>query len=122
MIWASLPVVALEQTVVGVGSSLYDPNSIEPTLKLIAEIMKKSDIRRLGSAALDLSYVASGRQGAYFEFNIKPWDIAAGMLIAREAGAIVTTTEGKEPPLDRHLSILAAGPETYAEFRKMLNF
>ena len=47
-------------------------------------------VRRLGSAAIDLCYVACGRFDGYFEQNLKPWDTAAGQLIAREAGAHVT--------------------------------
>ena len=116
------PDLAFEETFFGIGGSPYDPASIEPTVNLIATILKRADIRRLGSAALDLCYVANGRQGAYFEFYVKPWDIAAGLLIAREAGVTVTTMEGKEPPLDRSLSILAAGPKIYAEMKEILEF
>ncbi|MFM2478407.1 inositol-1-monophosphatase [Celerinatantimonas sp. MCCC 1A17872] len=52
------------------------------------------DIRRAGSAALDLAYVAAGRLDGYFELGLKPWDLAAGELIAREAGALVTDVAG----------------------------
>ncbi len=51
-------------------------------------------IRRLGSAALDLCYVASGRMDAFWDRNLKPWDTAAGMLIVREAGGMVTALDG----------------------------
>lgn len=116
------PDLPMDETVFGVGSSPYNDAGREPTLNLIRDIWDKSDFRRLGSAALDLCYVASGRQGGYFELDIAPWDIAAGMLIAREAGATVTTLEGKEPPLDRSMTILAAGPKVYAEMQKLLGF
>ncbi|WP_108650037.1 inositol-1-monophosphatase [Dongshaea marina] len=53
-----------------------------------------SDIRRAGSAALDLAYVAAGRYDGFWEIGLKPWDSAAGELIAREAGAIVTDFVG----------------------------
>jgi myo-inositol-1(or 4)-monophosphatase len=53
------------------------------------------DIRRLGSAALDLCYVASGRADGYFEFMLNPWDFAAGKLILEEAGGTVTDRDGK---------------------------
>ncbi|MGX2974271.1 inositol-1-monophosphatase [Ursidibacter arcticus] len=53
-----------------------------------------ADFRRTGSAALDLAYVASGRIDGYFEIGLKPWDCAAGDLIAREAGALVTNFVG----------------------------
>ena len=50
-----------------------------------------ADFRRTGSAALDLAYVAAGRVDGYFEIALKPWDFAAGELIAREAGAIAVS-------------------------------
>lgn len=116
------PDLPFAETVIGIGSSPYNESLREPTLAMIGEIMKRTDIRCLGSSALDLCYVAAGKQGGYFEYEINPWDIAAGMLIAREAGATVTTIEGKEPPLDRTLTILAAGPKIYAEMREILSF
>ena len=61
---------------------------------------KVAGIRRFGSAALDLCYVASGRFDGYFEDNLKPWDIAAGILIASEAGGMVTDYNGKNTMLD----------------------
>jgi len=51
-------------------------------------------VRRLGSAAIDLCYVACGRFESYFEFNLKPWDVAAGILIVREAGGSVSNYSG----------------------------
>ena len=56
-------------------------------------------IRRCGAAALDLADVACGRYEAFFELRLSPWDIAAGLLLVREAGGIVTTLEGKECPV-----------------------
>ncbi len=53
-------------------------------------------IRRLGAAALDLAYVAAGRFGAYFEFGLKPWDLAAGAHLVVEAGGRVTDPRGTE--------------------------
>ncbi len=53
-------------------------------------------VRRFGSAALDLAWVAAGRYDGYWEMGIKPWDIAAGMLIVREAGGYATDGEGKD--------------------------
>ena len=56
------------------------------------------DVRRIGSAALELAYTACGRQGGYFETYLNPWDYAAGMLLIQEAGGKVTDFTGK--PLD----------------------
>lgn len=69
------------------------------------------DIRRLGSAAVDLSYVAAGRFGVYYEVTLNIWDVAAGILIVTEAGGTVTDLSG-----DLHLNngqILAAAPQFY---------
>ena len=58
------------------------------------------DIRRAGSAALDLAYTACGRVDAYFELGLKPWDLAAGSLLVREAGGVVSDLAGGENPLE----------------------
>ena len=67
-------------------------------------------VRRLGSAALDLAYVAAGRFDGFWEISLKPWDVAAGGLISEEAGARVTNIMGVENYLAAPLSILAATP------------
>jgi myo-inositol-1(or 4)-monophosphatase len=74
------------------------------------------DIRRIGSAALDLCAVAAGAVDGYFEEGVQAWDVAAGGLIAREAGAqyAVVTPTGAET------GVLAAGPALFAELRGAL--
>jgi myo-inositol-1(or 4)-monophosphatase len=67
-------------------------------------------IRRLGSAALDLCYVACGRFEGFWELRLSPWDVAAGGLIAEQAGALVTNIHGKPDYLTPPQSILAANP------------
>ncbi len=57
-------------------------------------------IRRVGSAALDLCWVAAGRMDAYWEYGVRPWDTAAGALIVSEAGGRISTFTGAEYPLD----------------------
>lgn len=66
-------------------------------------IMRCQDVRRPGSAALDLAYVAAGRTDAHWELGLKPWDVAAGALILREAGGTVSDWEGRpwRPELGR---------------------
>ncbi|TAK14627.1 MAG: inositol monophosphatase [Anaerolineae bacterium] len=73
-------------------------------------VPKCQGIRRLGSAALDLVYVAAGRVDAFWELRLQPWDAAAGTLIAREAGALVTRMDGQPDVLRPPCSILAANP------------
>ncbi len=59
-----------------------------------AFIRRARAVRRFGSAALDLAYVAAGRLDGFWELGLKPWDVAAGILVAREAGAVVTDLDG----------------------------
>jgi myo-inositol-1(or 4)-monophosphatase len=77
-------------------------------------------VRRLGSAALDLCYVAAGRLDGYWELSIKSWDIAAGALIAREAGAVVSKTDGSADLLALPISILAANAALYQQILAVL--
>jgi myo-inositol-1(or 4)-monophosphatase len=81
-------------------------------------------VRRLGSAALDLSYVAAARLEGFWELSLRPWDVAAGGLICEEAGARVTNVSGGDDYLTQPLSILAATPGIHnlmlAELRKPL--
>jgi myo-inositol-1(or 4)-monophosphatase len=80
----------------------------EELVSLFREFITKSRaVRRLGSAALDLCYVAAGRFDGYWESKIQPWDVAAGGLIVEEAGGRVTTVAG-EPFRSRAGSVLAS--------------
>jgi myo-inositol-1(or 4)-monophosphatase len=72
-------------------------------------------VRRLGSAALDLCYVAAGRFDGYWELALKQWDMAAGSLIAEEAGATVTTLNGSRDLLTPPCSLIAAPPAIHAQ-------
>ncbi|RME90715.1 MAG: inositol monophosphatase [Anaerolineae bacterium] len=78
-------------------------------------------VRRLGSAALDLAYVAAGRFDGFWELSLKPWDVAAGGLIAEEAGARVTNLDGGADYLSPPQSILAATPGIYEQMMKVLH-
>jgi myo-inositol-1(or 4)-monophosphatase len=71
-------------------------------------------VRRLGSAALDLCYVAAGRFDGFWEMSLKPWDVAAGGLIAREAGALVTSVSGEGDFISPPQSVIAATPVIHA--------
>ena len=78
----------------------YSSAQNEADLKWVITKLNKilprcQDIRRLGSAALDLCYVACGRYEGFYEINLKPWDVAAGMLIVKEAGGEVTNNYGE---------------------------
>lgn len=71
-------------------------------------------VRRLGSAALDLTYVGAGRFDGFWELSLKPWDLAAGGLICEEAGARVTNIRGEADFLSPPQSILATAPGIHA--------
>ena len=72
-------------------------------------IRKAQGIRRMGSAALELAWVAAGRFDGYFEFGLKPWDVAAGALLVQEAGGVCRRIDGE--PLDIAVGdVLACGP------------
>jgi myo-inositol-1(or 4)-monophosphatase len=76
-------------------------------------------IRRAGAAALDLADVAAGRFEAFWELRLAPWDIAAGILLVREAGGIVTTLEG-EPCRVKETSLVAGNPSMHEWLLKTL--
>ena len=78
-------------------------------------------VRRLGSAALDLCYVGAGRFDGYWELSLKPWDMAAGSLIAAEAGARVTDPEGQPYSLIPPCALLAAPPVIHAKMLEVMN-
>lgn len=73
-----------------------DSNRLAFARTLGALMPATAGVRRFGAAALDLAWVAAGRYDGYWEMGIKPWDIAAGMLIVREAGGYATDGEGKD--------------------------
>ena len=75
-------------------------DDLPETINDVEKLMPKcSGVRRYGAAALDLAYVAAGRYEGYWERNLNNWDIAAGVIIAREAGAIVESISGNTDPL-----------------------
>jgi myo-inositol-1(or 4)-monophosphatase len=76
-------------------------------------------LRRLGVAALDIAYVASGRQDGFWEYGTKPWDVAAGILMVREAGGRVGRLEGDEELLAEG-TLVAGNPEIYERLRGLL--
>jgi len=82
-------------------------------------IENTAGVRRFGSAALDLAYVAAGRYDGFWEFGLSPWDVAAGIVLVREAGGFATDMAGKTAsPGDA--SIVAANDRLHAPVRRML--
>lgn len=95
------------------GSSPYDPAMVRATFQAVQELMlRAADIRRMGSAALDLAYVACGRAELFFEYSLSPWDYAAGSLLVREAGGTCRLMNIPGPLLDfsNPAAVFAANP------------
>ena len=98
----------LENGIVVFGTAPYHEELSERTFQLAYDYFKKAlDIRRSGSAALDLCSVAAGRAELFFELLLSPWDFAAGALIVTEAGGVVTDCDGRPLAYDRPCSVLA---------------
>ena len=113
----------LSETLVCCGTAPYREDLIGETFRLLELAYRGSlDIRRQGSAELDLCSVAAGRAGAYCELSLSLWDYAAGSLIVREAGGVCTRVDGSALPFNgEKTSTLAGGPRAWADFRKLLN-
>ncbi|WP_105903355.1 inositol-1-monophosphatase [Vibrio gangliei] len=89
------PIKDLNGAILATGFPFKQKQHSESYIKIVGGLFTEcADFRRSGSAALDLCYLAAGRVDGYFELGLKPWDIAAGELIAREAGAILTDFAG----------------------------
>ena len=98
----------LDESLIGIGTNPYNRNKTRRRFEQFGIIFDHVlDIRRTGSAALDLCYVGCGRLDAFYESGLKLWDYAAGMLIARESGASVTGTDGHDLGITLDASIIA---------------
>jgi myo-inositol-1(or 4)-monophosphatase len=94
----------------------YDTEGIRNNVGLFARFATRAQsLRRLGSAALDLCYVACGRLDGYWETRIGAWDLAAGALIAQEAGARITTLTGDPHFMARPYATVTANPALHAK-------
>ena len=98
----------LENGIVIFGTSPYNEELSEKSFKMAYEYHRRAlDIRRTGSAALDLCAIAAGRAELFFELMLSPWDYAAGALIVEEAGGVVTDAEGRPLSLEHPCSLIA---------------
>ena len=98
----------LNQTILATALPYKNKDTLPTYLESFRNIFfQAGDVRRSGSAALDLAYVAAGRYDGYWESGLKPWDIAAGELLVREAGGLVTDFKGNNDPM--HNGDIVAG-------------
>lgn len=106
----------LTDSLVLFGTAPYYRDTLgEPTFRTLWSFYQKArDIRRSGSAALDLANIAAGRCDVFFEYRLSPWDYAAGSLLITEAGGKITQMDGAPLTLDKPCSVIAGG-FAYAE-------
>jgi myo-inositol-1(or 4)-monophosphatase len=88
---------SVQGCLIGTGFPPRQRARLPAQLRMIKQLLTQAeDLRRTGSAALDLAFVASGRLDGFFEFGLKPWDMAAGILLVREAGGLCLDFDGQE--------------------------
>lgn len=111
----------LEHALLGTGFSFQNAALSKkrylPTLEAL--FGQCAGIRRAGSAALDLAYVASGRLDGFWEFGLRPWDIAAGCLLIKEAGGLISDMQGGEEFLKTG-DVIAGPPKVFKSLSQML--
>ncbi len=111
----------LDQVLIGVGFYYDRGAKMTATLAALSDLFGQDihGIRRFGAAALDLCYVGTGRFGAFFEYELSPWDFAAGQLFVTESGGCVTTCQGTPLPLTRS-SVLASNGTLHEPMREIV--
>jgi myo-inositol-1(or 4)-monophosphatase len=110
----------LGDALVGTGFPFKELSRVDPYLRQLRTIMSScAGVRRAGSAALDLAYVAAGRLDAFWEMGLSPWDMAAGALLIQEAGGLVGDLKGDQGFL-RSGDIAAATPKVFPQLLQAL--
>jgi myo-inositol-1(or 4)-monophosphatase len=103
----------LKGALLATGFPFRRADRLEQWTKAFTELMGScADMRRAGSAALDLAYVASGRLDGFWEYDLSPWDLAAGSLLVSEAGGIVDDMQGSGKYLETG-HVVAANPRVF---------
>ncbi len=103
-------------------SNATNQDDLNDVIKKMRDILPRcQDIRRLGSAAIDLCFVARGSYEGYYEMNLKAWDVSAGLIILQEAGGKVTTLDGSEYTLFEDKYIVASNNHIHDQLISNLN-
>jgi myo-inositol-1(or 4)-monophosphatase len=111
----------LSDSLIATGLPYSDFGRLDAYMKLLAWLcMNTQGIRRMGSAAIDIAYVACGRFEVFYEYGLHPWDIAAGIIILREAGGRISDFSGGERNLTGE-EIVAANGNVYPEILKIVS-
>ncbi len=110
---------SFEQSLVLFGTSPYNSELAEKTMHIACQCLTScKDLRRTGSAAADLAWIASGRADLFYELSLSPWDFAAGSLICQEAGAKVVQPDGSPLDFSKKCGVVAGSPDAVDEFLK----
>ncbi len=110
----------LTDCVIATGIPFHGLPGHKPFLKKLERVMDNvAGVRRMGAASLDLAYVAAGRYDGYWETGLKPWDLAAGILLVREAGGFITELDGGKNILGSG-NVLAANPKMHKQLLDLL--
>jgi len=111
----------LNNSLLATGFPYYDYSLLDPYLELFKDLMKTTrGIRRLGSAAVDLAYVAAGRFEVFYEYGLNPWDVAAGAFLVQQAGGKVTDFKGNNDYVFGK-QIVSSNNLTHNDFLKKLS-
>ena len=112
--------IKLQQSLLGTGFPFREFSQIDAYLAMFRDLTQKTaGLRRAGSAALDLAYVAAGRLDGFWEFGLSPWDMAAGSLLITEAGGLVGDLEGNGGYLESG-NIVAGNPKIFSQLVQAL--
>lgn len=110
----------LQSALIGTGFPFRDFTHLDAYLGMFRDLVQKTaGLRRPGSAALDLAWVAAGRTDGFFELGLNPWDIAAGCLLILEAGGLVGDLQGEERYLQSG-HVVAGTPKVFAQLLQAL--
>ncbi|MDT8363579.1 MAG: inositol monophosphatase family protein [Nitrosomonas sp.] len=113
--------IQLGESLIGTGFPFRDFTHMEAYLAMFKDLIPKTaGIRRPGSAALDLAYVAAGRYDGFWETGLAPWDIAAGCLLILEAGGMVSDLEGNGQYL-KSGQVVAGTPKIFAQLLQIFS-
>lgn len=108
-------------TLLATGFPYYDFEKLEGFQKTLEYFYPRTrGLRRIGTAAVDLAYTACGRFDGYFEYGLSPWDVAAGILLVREAGGVVVDFEGGNAPIASK-SLIATNKNVHASVFNVVN-
>ncbi len=111
----------LQNALLGTGIPFRTNQNLDLYLQSMKVLLPETaGVRRMGSAALDLAYVASGRFDGFWEFGLHEWDIAAGVLLIQEAGGLISDMRGNNTHLQTG-DVLAANPKVFKEMLKRLH-